>query len=428
MSGASETTVATPEPGRRSLAFVLTWVAYATYYLGRKGFSVAKARMQDELGLSTLALGNIDTAYLAAYAAGQFGSGLVGDRVGARRLVGWGMLVSAGACLAFGLGHGALWFGACFLVNGLSQSTGWPGTNKVMAAWTTRADRGRIMGVWSTCYQVGGIAATTLAAWLLDHRGFRAAFTVPAIAVAAVGLVVLFFLPQRPERPRRPELPGSGSTSSSDNAIDKAAVEEARRRVVRDPLLWCYGVAYFCLKLIRYSLLFWLPFYLGKVVGLAGGTAGYVSISFEVGGIVGSVVIGFWSDRVRRVPRPLFAATFITGLAVALFAYGNIGPRSIAANAIILAAIGFMLFGPDSLLSGAAAQDAGGPHAAATAAGIVNGIGSVGAVLQGTITVGVSRAFGWDALFYAFVGLALVAAVALVPTFARRRAVADRVT
>ena len=77
--------------------------------------------------------------------------------------------------------------------------------------------------------------------------------------------------------------------------------------------------------------------------------------------------------------------------------------------------VGALLFGPDALISGAAAQDAGGARAAATAVGVVNGMGSAGALLQGALAVGVKHAFGWNALFYVFFVLALIASACLLP-------------
>ena len=74
--------------------------------------------------------------------------------------------------------------------------------------------------------------------------------------------------------------------------------------------------------------------------------------------------------------------------------------------------IGFVLFGPDALVSGVAAQDLGGTAAAGTAAGMINGIGSIGAVLQGLVTAFVAQRYGWDAMFVVFGGLSMVAAVA----------------
>src|SRR4051812_45520353 len=153
--------------GGRVVAWLTTWIAYAGYYFGRKGFSVAKKTIRDSLGISAAALGAIDTAYLAAYAVGQLGSGYVGDRVGARRLIVVGLCLSAAACAAFGNAGGALVFGALYAINGLAQATGWPGTTRAMAEWTTPRNRGTVMSFWATCYQVGGIVATAFAGRML---------------------------------------------------------------------------------------------------------------------------------------------------------------------------------------------------------------------------------------------------------------------
>jgi sugar phosphate permease len=105
----------------------------------------------------------------------------------------------------------------------------------------------------------------------------------------------------------------------------------------------------------------------------------------------------------------------LLGLALALFAYTPLSAYGVTANALSLAAIGALLFGPDALLSGAAAQDAGGPHAAAAATGLVNGVGSIGGMVAGLAVPQISRAFGWNALFPSLVGLAVLSAVVLVP-------------
>ena len=52
--------------------------------------------------------------------------------------------------------------------------------------------------------------------------------------------------------------------------------------------------------------------------------------------------------------------------------------------------------------------------------GMINGIGSLGAILEGAVTDFVSTRFGWNALFGLFELMALFAAAALLP-FVRRR-------
>jgi sugar phosphate permease len=401
-------------PGR-AVAYGITWLSYATYYLGRKGISVAKATISDALG--ERALYGVETSYLAAYALGQYISGWLGDRVGARRLIGFGMLASAAACVAFGATTAGILFVVAMFVNGLAQSTGWPGNVKAMAEWTPSATRGSVMGVWATCYQVGGIAANGLCGFFLAAYGWRWAFGGPAIVIAAVGVAVLLLLRRGPLAPAQTASDGSPVKASPEVAL-------ARRRLLSSVTIWSYGICYFFLKLIRYSLLLWLPYYLEKVLHYEKMRAAGLSTSFEVGGIAGTIVLGILSDRLRHVPRSVISAVSLVGLAGAFYLFLLVGGTGQVANFLSMALVGFLLFGPDTLLSGAAAQDAGGPQAAALAAGLINGLGSIGAILQETVTRGVSKAWGWDALFYVFVGLSLLSAACLAPTFRLRREVA----
>jgi len=408
--------------GKRVAVFGLTWVAYASYYFGRKGFSVVKSTLKEQLGVSVGTLSAIDTGYLTAYAIGQFVSGTVGDRIGSRRLVGFGMLGVAAACVAFGLTSAAWVFFIAFVLNGFFQSSGWPATCKAMGAWFTARERGTVMGIWSTCYQAGGLAATAVATYLFVHFGWRWAFIGPAILIVAVGLINLLFLPER-EPARRPDPPSGPDAApvsqppppltTARAPLDQEATHPAPF-VLRSPVLWSLGGAYFCLKLIRYSILFWLPYYLNVVLGYTKAQAGYQSISFEVGGIVGSIAVGLISDRYFPGRRRGIAAIMVAALAGALLLYTYVAPLSAVLNFLGMAMIGFCLFGPDTIIAGAAAQDLGGTRDVAKAAGFINGMGSIGAIFQGMVTTGVSSRFGWDVLFYVFVALALLSCVALM--------------
>jgi len=395
----------------RYAAWGLTWVAYASYYLGRKGFSVVKSTLRHSLGVSERALGLIDTFYLAAYAIGLFFSGYVGDRVGARRLIVCGLAVSALCCAAFGAMNAALWFGVLFFINGLAQSTGWPGTTRAMAEWTTPQNRGTVMAFWCTCYQVGSIVASDFAGYLLHERGWRAAFFGPALGMLGVALLIFLFL-KPGDRP-------AVSPSATQVALDAEARQVAQRTALRNPVLWAFGASYFFIKYVRYALLFWLPYYLHGTLGYAVDRAAYVSNAFEAGGVVGVIVLGILSDRVRRWSRAALSMLSLLGLALALLLCAALPQHDLWLTVGALALVGALLFGPDALLSGAAAQDVGGAAAAATATGLVNGVGSLGGMLEGLSLPAISARFGWQAMFPLLSGLAVCAALALIPA-ARR--------
>jgi sugar phosphate permease len=394
----------------RYTAWGLTWLAYASYYLGRKGFSVVKSTLRHSLGVSERALGLIDTFYLGAYALGLFCSGYVGDRVGARRLITFGLAVSALCCAAFGAMNAALWFGVLFFINGLAQSTGWPGTTRAMAEWTTPLNRGTVMAFWATCYQVGSIVASDFAAYLLRRSGWRAAFFAPAACMLGVALLIFLFL-------KRGDLPASGETGRAE--LDAETRRVAQREALRNPMLWSFGASYFFIKYVRYALLFWLPYYLHGTLGHEVDRAAYVSNAFEAGGIVGVIAIGILSDRVRRWSRAWLSLLSLLGLALALLVCSVLPQHDVWLTVAALALVGALLFGPDALLSGAAAQDVGGAAAAATATGLVNGVGSVGGMLEGLSLPAISAHFGWQAMFPLLAGLALCAALALLPATRR---------
>lgn len=403
----------TEQKADRYTAWGLTWLAYASYYLGRKGFSVVKSTLRQSLGVSERALGIIDTLYLGAYALGLFLSGYVGDRVGARRLIAGGLACSALCCFWFGACNAALWFGALFFVNGLAQSTGWPGTTGAMAEWTTTRNRGTVMAFWATCYQVGSIVATDLAAYWLRHSGWRAAFFGPASCMLAVALMVWLFLKR-----------GTGDRDASAPALDAETRRSAQNLALRSPVLWAFGASYFFIKYVRYALLFWLPYYLHGTLGHAVDRAAFVSNAFEAGGILGVIVIGILSDRVRRWPRATLSMFSLLGLALALLWCAALPQDDVWLTVGALALVGALLFGPDALLSGAAAQDAGGAAAVATATGLVNGVGSVGGMLEGLTLPPISAHFGWQAMFPLLAGLAVCAALALLPATRRSPRVA----
>ncbi|HEX4447473.1 MAG TPA: MFS transporter [Polyangiaceae bacterium] len=384
---------------RRLRVFALTWLSYATYYFARKSFPVAKGTLEREFGIGTAGLAVIDTGYLATYAVGQFAGGWLGDRIGSRRLVGFGMIASAMFITGFGASSSASLFALFFGLNGFVQATGWPGNIKAMAAWYGPAERGKVMGLWSTCFQVGPLVATALAAFLLKYYGWRASFFVPAVWVALVGLLILLFLQEGPLDTREKPKPG--------------AVHGATREALRNPIVWLLGAAYFGMKLIRYCLDFWLPYYLEKSLGYERSTAAYVSTSFQFGGIFGAIAVGWVSDRLFPGRRGAVAAICTICLAGSLALYGQVAHLGLGINFAVMALVGFCLFGPDALISGVAAQDLGGPLAAATIAGFINGCGSVGAIAQGALVAGVSKRFGWQAVFQALMLLAAASALTL---------------
>ena len=84
--------------------------------------------------------------------------------------------------------------------------------------------------------------------------------------------------------------------------------------------------------------------------------------------------------------------------------------------------VGFTIAGPDGVLGGAAARnlcDYAGRSSevtlAAAASGLINGFGSIGAILQGGLTAQLVDVVGWSGLYFTLAGAMLLTALSVAP-------------
>ncbi len=401
--------------------FVLSWLGYFSYYITRKNFSVAKTSIEDELGVSSAALGQFDTFYLFAYAMGQFVCGALADRLGPRRILTIGMFGSASAALVFGMSSSYFFFALSFAVNGIFQSTGWSSSVKAMTPWFSSKTRGKIMGFWCTNYSVGSLVATGLATWLVAHFGWRYGFYVPGIWVMTIATLIGLFLVNRPE--------DKGVSPDFDEPVESLETPAGGgsfMRAAREPLVWLLGLVFAGLKLVRYSMFFWLPYFLERTYSYSQESSGYISLAFDAGGIGGMIVIGWLTDKFGANNRYKVLFYFMLALVGALGLYSVFASVNMMVNIGLLVAIGFLLFGPDAIISGCAAQDIGGRDAAASCAGIINGVGSVGGIFAGMVPPLISEMYGFNALLYFFIGLVLLGSALILVAYRMRNLEIER--
>lgn len=394
--------------------FAITWLAYAAFYFTRKAFSVAKLGIAEDPGfqLDKMAMADLDAIYLAAYAVGQFTWGVLADRFGPRIVVFGGLLISALAALVMGTFATLPIFATCMVVQGLAQSTGWSGLCKNIGAFFATYERGRVLGLWSTCYAFGGLVATPFAGWCayrLTHD-WRMAFLSSAGVVLAVA--VLFFFLQR-NRPQDVGLPPVEAEAAPPANAPRPSHSGALLKALRNPHVLVLGIAYFLLKPARYAILLWGPVIVYERMPALGKVgAAIVPTAFEVAGLLGPILIGFASDKLfgaRRMPAcviSLLALTVCLALFVPAMTTGSI-PIVVG----LLFMMGLTLYGPDSMICGSAAIDFGTSEAAGTASGFVNGCGSVGAILGGLLP----GYFDTYTVFIGFTIAALIATAVLLP-------------
>ncbi|PON87885.1 Sugar phosphate transporter [Trema orientale] len=456
----------------QAIVLIVTFLAYTSYHAARKTTSVVKSSLDpqsSDLGLKfapwritfleapeerktlswvlgdgwapfngsdgTSLLGELDVAFLAVYAMGMYFSGHLGDRLDLRIFLTVGMIGTGVFTSLFGIGywgniHSFYYFLIVQMVAGLFQSTGWPSVVAVVGNWFGKKKRGLIMGIWNAHTSVGNITGSLLASALLSY-GWGWSFVVPGLLIAFVGLVVFFFLPVCPE--------AVGADKDEDELHSPRKIGEA----LEEPLLlsekegrdkpvgfieaWKIpGVAPFALclffaKLVAYTFLYWLPFYISHTAidgkYLSSETAGNLSTLFDVGGVVGGILAGHISDRLNA--RAITAASFMYCAIPALFFYRSYGHLSLTLNIAFMFITGMFVNGPYALITTAVSADLGthsslqgNSRALATVTAIIDGTGSVGAAI-GPLLTGYISAKSWSLVFTMLMIAALIAGLLL---------------
>ncbi|XP_053377158.1 uncharacterized protein LOC123529818 isoform X2 [Mercenaria mercenaria] len=397
-----------PLQRRQILIFVVGWFAYASTYCLRKPLGVIKTDLENELSISKTQLGLLDTALLLPYAVMQMLLGPCGDRFGSRKTFGVCLLFSGLSMASFGLWSNFYVFCLLLFLNGTAQAQCWPNCMKAIGSWYPDKVRNSVFGMFGTCAFAGGIIGTALAVWLQTTYGWRSAFLTPSILVAVLGLVVLVCFHQPDEV--NIEVIGKESLATSSTSSSSKS-ELTWFQLWKIPMLAEVAVAVFCLKAVRYCMYMWLPMYLLNQLKYSKGEAGMFSTTFEIGGVIGSAVIGVVLDRLFH-GRSLFGTALsaaLSGLSLLLFMMT--GTWGVLFNTLFLFLAGAFNCGPDTILGGSVPAELGetdGRNAAAATVGLVNGFGSIGTFIEGPVIGVIATAYGWSGMFYFMIGVTFV--------------------
>ena len=359
-----------------------TYFGYAGYYLTRKVFTICKTSLAEEFNVGLDSIAHIWTAYLIAYMIGMFINSFIGRRWGPRLLLLGGLGTSMIINIIFGFSNSIPTFIVFMFFNGLVQASGWPGTVGGAAQWIRRKERGTVMGFWSTNYLVGNVVVKMLGGFLLALSGWRYAFFGATLAAFFIWWLIFFWQRTKPEDvgldPIIDKVPDEKREVKA--SLDERLSFRKYSKLLLNPIVPLMGLSYFCIKFLRYALDSWLPTFL-NLQGLGKAEAAYYSTIFDYAGLAGVLIAGIALDRIFRSRWErvsLIMAIGMVGGYLVVIEYG----QSPVALAFSFGLVGFMLYGPDSLLCGAASVQVAGEKNAVAVAGLVNGLGSIGPVIQ----------------------------------------------
>jgi ACS family glucarate transporter-like MFS transporter len=384
------------------LVALLSLVSLVGYAL-RSNINIAQEQMAPDLGLTMKDMGAVTgIGFLLSYAIFQIPAGFLGDRFGARLVLGLAVAGWAVASLASGLvpaqaGVALVTLIGARILLGIAQAATYPVGSMAVAQSLPTDRRATANSIYIGAALFGSALAPYTLAPLMVKAGWRSVFVASAVVGLVTAILWLAFAPKDTAK----------RTVTAPIGVQIAAA----LRMLKDRDLLILSISYFLHSAVFYVFIFWFFRYLTEGRGfsiLASGRWGSLpyfmaAVLAPLGGIV--------ADRLghRMLPSSARRRVAMACLCIAalLMAIGANLPSAYLAIVALGFSVSFINAAEGPFWATTTALEPANPGAAG---GVLNLMGNLGGLVSTTAVPWMTAAWGWTAMLAIWAGVAVVAA------------------
>lgn len=348
-------------------------------YIDRVCIAASAPAIRAELGLTTVQMGWVFSAFTFAYAAFEIPSGWMGDELGPRKTLMRIVLWWSAFTTASGLAWNFVSLLGARLLFGVGEAGAYPNISRSFSRWFPITERGAAHGAVFMSSRLGAAVAPPLVILIISFAGWRASFWI----FGSLGVVWSIFW----WRWFRDDPAAHPSVSPQELALIAAggtAPERLRihwRDLLDTNLMWIC-LMYFCIGYGLYFYLTWLPTYFKEARGFSTTEAAWLASAVLLAGGLATMAGGWLTDALTgryglRVGRSI-GVIAMPASGCCIMAAALVGRPMIAAALMALAAaFAELCMSP----SWAMCHDVGG-EAAGTVTGAMNTLGNLGGAIS----------------------------------------------
>jgi len=348
-------------------------------YLDRICISIVGVRIKSEFDLTNTEFGFVLAAFSLAYALFEIPSGILGDRIGPRKVFIRIVLLWSVFTALTGLTTGLISLIIVRFLFGIGESGTYPNVMIVISRWFPIKETGRALTWVGLGSQIGSAIAPLIILPLAVSFSWRASFFVNAL-IGLIWVIICYSFFK--------DFPGDAKNISSG---ERELIEtESRHNKMKHHIkwkiilinrnVWALMLMYFCCQWANYFFVAWMPVYLQEGRHFSENEMKFISTSLFIAGIAGFLIGGVTSDWIDHLKGIRFGRRFmgISGLGLCglfLLAASLSSNNHISSNSLILANF-FFCFGV--MVSYAVCADIGKSNTG-TVTGAMNFFGQTGA-------------------------------------------------
>lgn len=404
--------------------FTALFLGYACYTYNRKSASYATPTLLAAGLVTTNTVGVISSCQNMAYAVSKFLGGVLSDKISARLLFSFGLLLSGAATLLFSRTEDPMVWAVLWAVNGFAQGCGWPSCAKLLKKWFSPANFGTWWSVLTASSNLSGTLSPFLAAYIIISHGWSASLVFAGLVSLVMAVAALLTIVDDPELANLPSpaMPVDAPGKAGEKKEEKKE-EGSVKNLLRTPFLWVVSACYLAVFMAKTAISEWGQVFLINDLGRSQLEASSFVSAMETGGFFGGILAGVLTDRiaskvkVQANVRLLVAAAFMCACCAGLYVLSFV--LTPASSQVVVSGVGAVLgasmFGPISIY-GIVASESFPAHLSGTAHAFVALAANVGAVLAGWPLSRVARVWSWRGVLLLLQALTAASALLIVTT------------
>jgi sugar phosphate permease len=361
-------------PGRAGLQLGCVILGYIGVYLCRKNFSVAVPLLQSAFGADKAHVGAIESYATVSYAMGKlfWGPNII-DRFGGRLCF---FLLLTCVAIFGGLSAFAMTLpmvGIFYMANRFFGSGGWESMVKLVPDWFPQRHMALAMAFLSLSFVFGGVCSLLLAGQIAAVSGnnWRAVMGVPSLVLfLIIGICWVVLAKER-------KMPGVPTQSKSQWSFGRVV------ELFKIPQFWVVCGLSFILTITRETFNVWSVDFFKTGTHMSTQMAALLSTPFDAMGAVGILLLGWVLDLLSPRRRNWLLFVILAAVALLIFALPALAHKQLWMAVTVVGLIGFLSYGPYSLLAGVLALEIRGKDFVATVAGLVDASGYLAGIVSG---------------------------------------------
>ena len=377
--------------------YLLSWLAYASAYIGRYNYSVVMGAITAENSLSLSAAGAVSTGYFICYAVGQILFGLLSQSVSPYAMILLG-LCGSGLC---NLGAGAFstsFMGLLWGANGLFQAMIWPPIVRLFAeSMPLERQKHACVSINSTT-PAGTLAAYALSAVLLQLADWHHVFF--SCGGLLLGMAAVFWLGTAPLRRATAYAPQPEFQTQKGTGNGPAALLAAGLGAMLLPVLLHGG--------LKDGVTSWVPSMIQSNFGISPAFSAAVAMALPLVNLSGAYLSGWLNEHCThnelKTAGSLFALASVCLLALPLAMR-----ISLLLAVLLLAVTTASMLGVNTMFINVILVKAGRHGGASMLSGTLNAVTYLGAAAATWGIGAAAEGCGWNAVFLLWLVMAMLA-------------------